>query len=235
MTSVWIFKILVLLGFSLTIIGESLQIFPRIAGGIVLKPASGFNYASQILLINRLGSTIYLFSASVLVDSNISSLSISRLFASSLCLTSAAFLLILIFFRKLLMGTLKFFQCETAGKSSFFRDINSSLDANVNEKFSRKLFFAIVVTASFFSYIGLSLPFLTASIFHSVRLTISQLGVFGNLIFTLSSVFYIDRVIASLSDSKNINLCDYGLLFLKGRAVSALLCIAVYLLIGRVL
>ena len=78
-----IFKILTLFGFSLTIIGESLQIFPRIAGAIALQPASGFNYASQILLINRLGSTIYLFSASVIVDNGITPADINQTFLSS--------------------------------------------------------------------------------------------------------------------------------------------------------
>ena len=78
-----IFKILTLFGFSLTIIGEFLQIFPRIAGAIALQPASGFNYASQILLINRLGSTIYLFSASVIVDNGITPADINQTFLPS--------------------------------------------------------------------------------------------------------------------------------------------------------
>ena len=105
----------------------------------------------------------------------------------------------------------------------------------VKPRVNRRVFFCIVVIASFFSYIGLSLPFFAASMFPANRLTISQIGVFGNVIFTLASVFCIDKVIAFLSDSMSFRLCDYGSLFLKGRVTSVLLCIIFYVLLNYAL
>ena len=124
------------------------------------------------------------------------------------------FLLILSFYRQLIVVSLKFFQAEAFRNINTFCEIKNILDDKVKPRVNRRVFFCIVVIASFFSYIGLSSVFCSKHV-SANRLTISQIGVFGNVIFTLASVFCIDKVIAFLSDSMSFRLCDYGSLFPK--------------------
>lgn len=205
-------------GLVISIFFEIAQIFPKVAGGVVGKNSIGANAALKTLLMNRIGAAAFYPVIGWKIDSGAGHEEIATLFLLG------AFLLTLILFAMTII-----FNRVIESTASFFFNVNVKLGDQplISETAGRVVgahggqrFVAAVAVAGVFGHIGMFGPLLLAAVFPSYRLMISQMGFIFNSIFSVMSVFYIDRRLSSLCEEGSRNLVDFGRYVLVGRMIA---------------
>jgi hypothetical protein len=183
----------VISGLCIAITFEVFQIPIKVAGSFCKMNALASNFSLKSLFINRIGATLYFPSIAYLIENGHKIPSIATLILSATLLNILICVLGFIFFRQLISYLcLKLFHSDVC---------ISSFNVRCNEMI---LFAAL---ASFFGLLGLTIPYFLSIFFFEYRLTLSNFSFVFNSIFTIITVFLIDRNLSELLDSN----CDDAL------------------------
>ena len=188
-------------GLFIAIFTDHLQSIAKYKGAKRNSIASGYNRAMKIMVFNRVGAVLYFLFLSFSIDNGVGTdqLKFGLGAISIICAVPVL---------------LTFLQLD---RSSFF---DGAGDKKKN-KYPIRIMFATFIATSF-NNLGLTIPWITASIFPDFRLTLVNTSFLFNTIFTIINVFYIEQKLATIIDTNHSSLEDFtsGLIFARAAALA---------------
>lgn len=196
-------------GLAITIFFELAQVFPKVAGGVVGKNSIAANAALKTLLLNRIGATLFFPIVGWKIDHGASAIQIASLMLIGMAAITLITSISIINYYKIIEYTAtKFLSIDKSHVNQI------SISSGYEKKYK---FIVIVFIAGLFGHLGMLAPLLVASLLPEYRLTISQLGFLFNSVFSVITIYYIDRKISLLCEDNHPNLVGYGKQILLGR------------------
>lgn len=193
---------------------ELLQIFPKIAGGLINKNGLAANYALKTLLFNRFGATLFFPIVAYYVDSGAKPDDIAMLMLVGMILLCTATMILLVYYENIIGKYMRIINKNYA-KESTQLILYEDLSFSKNNKF-----YFLVFGAGIFGHLGILAPILVASIIPEFRLTVSQFGFLFNSVFSVITIYYIDAKISRFCENEQEKLRSVGRLILRSRLSS---------------
>lgn len=179
-----------LFGLAVAIFSDHLQIIAKYQGALRLRVAAGYNLAMKVMVLNRVGAVLYFLLLSFNIDNGLSPHKLKL---------GLGFLIISV-------------SIPTVGLIVWLQKRISSSGASLNVLDSTQWPKAIVV-ASFFATVlnllGLTLPWVAATNYPELRLTLANTSFLFNTAFTVINVFYIEHRFAQLVDAEAVQIHSF--------------------------
>jgi hypothetical protein len=191
-----------LLGLFIAIFTDHLQTIAKYRGAKRDSIASGYNQAMKIMVLNRIGAVLYFLFLSFSIDNGVDTNELKfGLGAVSVICAVPVLLTFLLLDRKLPVNNI-------------YRVINL-------KNYPFKIMMAVFI-ATIFNILGLTIPWIAASIFPDLRLTLANTSFLFNTIFTVINVFYIEQKLASIIDTSHGSLENFtsGLIIARAGALA---------------
>lgn len=201
-------EIAIVFGFFFADAAGQAQIFVRVRGATVGRIAMGFQWSTEVLLLNRLGAAAYFLMLSFYIESGGT---IERL----LLLLSFSLVLIIIFNLWMML------KLAGALKISNWSDTFHTEVAVLSAAF----------VATLFSVLGMTVPYFSGIFFPEYRLTLANSSFVLNTVFTLLIVFVVDKRVASYIDSANKHLGELATLTIGAKTLGLLSMLVVSLVV----
>lgn len=191
-----------LLGLLIAVFTDHLQTVAKYRGAKRNKIASGYNQAMKIMVLNRIGAVLYFLFLSFSIDNGVDTVQLKfGLGAVSVICAVPVLLTFLLLDRKL---------------------PENNIGGAINFKnYPFKIMVAAFI-ATTFNNLGLTIPWIAASIFPDFRLTLANTSFLFNTIFTVINVFYIEQKLASIIDANHVDLENFtsGLIIARAGALA---------------
>lgn len=220
-------------GLFVTLAFEIIQIFPKVAGAIVGRNSLGANSALRLLIFNRAGAALFFPSFGFLVDSGWGFSALTLLSILALVSFSVFVMSLNVFFDRYLQIFARLFFADGARASISVEELAGEGDSPARLGHVDAFWFSAL--AGFFGCLGLTLPMLVGSLFPEYRLTLANTGFVFNSVFSVLTVFVIDRRLSEYCDQRSSELPSFSRATLIGRFAGALLLALVYLAASSIL
>ncbi|MEL7310267.1 MAG: hypothetical protein AAFN07_02040 [Pseudomonadota bacterium] len=213
------------LGLLITLGFEIVQIFPKVAGAVLGKNSLGANSALRLLIFNRVGAAMFFPSFGYLVDRGIEFATLALISAFAIMCFSLFSLSLNLYFETYLRFFSKLFFRRESGESLHISSLVKDPSAPMRDRTSAFWFSAL---AGFFGCVGLTLPMLLGSLFPDYRLTLANTGFVFNSVFSVLTIFVIDRRLSEYCDSRSERLIEFSRATIRGRVGGTLVLAIAY-------
>jgi len=200
-------EITIVTGFFLADAAGQAQIFVRVRGVNLGRIAMGFQWSTEVLLVNRFGAALYFFMLALYIESGGT---IERLFL----LVSLGLALVITFNMWMITKLLSSLNFSDLGVT--LRAENSTL--------------AAAFVATLFSILGLTVPYFSGIFYPEYRLTLANSSFLLNTFFSILIVFVVDKRVAVYIDSSNKRLGPLASLVIIFKTLGLLVMLVAYLL-----
>lgn len=211
--------------FAFSSIVDVISLYARSACAAVSKNAIGGHAALVISLLNRGFITIYLLSIALLVDNGVEWSILVQSFGYSLIISGIAIYLIAIQRQKIYHLIWWLYKIKKIENYLKFAHQDIKLD-----KRSAVSYFVYKVNA-----IGLTVPFILASINQDYRASLTQVGAIINMLSTIVNTVYLERKIAygfESEDKKTSEIIIFRII--QGRIFALLSAGVLYIIISKI-
>jgi len=192
--------VIALLGFLVAMLCEFLQPIVKFQGYKLNAVASGYHGAMQVMVLNRFGAVVFFAFIALSIDRGLSGIALVSSFIGVLLIITVIQLFILWFWIKRNDLSIKF--------------------SGSNQKI---VFCIAVILAGYLGVLGLTVPWVVATYLYEIRLFVGQTGFVFNTIFTLISVFYIEKRLAESFDARDEDVCSLVFFILSCRIIGVII------------
>ena len=198
------------LGLILANFADQAQVYFRTRGAVAARVAMGYQRATEVMLINRLGAAIYFLAVSIYVETSGTPDTLMGLITVALVFV--------------VIGNLGMMH-------KLVQDFGLKDLARVVE--TEKPVLAASVVATLFGLAGLTLPYLAGIYIPAFRLTLSNAAFILNSIFTLLIVLVVDKRIAVYIDEENEALPSLAIAVIAFKTCAIALYALIFLFLNR--
>lgn len=201
-------QIAIVAGYFLAEASGQAQIFMRVRGANLGRIAMGFQWSTEVLLVNRIGAAAYFFMLALYIESGGTLERLILLLSLGLALT--------IIFNVWMIINLS--------RSPNFSGLRVTL-------WAENSILTAAFVATLFSVMGMTIPYFAGIFYPEYRLTLANSSFLLNTFFTILIVFIVDKRVAIYIDSSNQRLDQLAALVIGFKTLGLLFMTVAFLIL----